>query len=118
MVTQTQPSLQRSYWVGLALGPLAWALDTQLQYSLVSGACTQGLLLFVAMAAVLMLAAFAGALISWRAARIDVASEWRDESGGGPRPFMAWIGAGSGIVFGLTIADQLAAFLVVNTCLR
>jgi hypothetical protein len=117
-MSQTQATSQVNYWVGLALGPMAWAVATQLQYSLVWGACTHDILLFVAVAAVLMLAAFAGALISWRAARVDVASEWRDESGGGPRTFIAWIGVGSGIIFGLTIANQLAAFLVVNTCLR
>jgi hypothetical protein len=117
-MTQTHATSQRIYWTGLALGPAAWAIDTQLQYSLVSDACARGILRLATAAAVLMLAAFAGALISWRAARLDAASEWRDESGGGPRTFMAWIGAGSGIIFGLTIADQLAAALMVNTCLR
>ena len=117
-MTQAQASSRRSYWLGLALGPLAWAIDTQLQYSLVGLGCSHDILLFVAVTAVLMVTAFAGALISWRVARIDAASEWRDESGGGPRTFIAWIGVGSGIIFGLTIANQLAAFLVVNTCLR
>jgi hypothetical protein len=117
-MTQTQAALRRNYWAGLALGPLAWAIDTQLQYSLVWAGCAHDLLFFVAVTAVLLLAAFAGAWISWRAARIDAASEWKDESGGGPRTFIAWIGAGSGVIFGLTIANQLAAFLMVNTCLR
>ena len=117
-MTQTHATSQRTYWSGLAVGPAVWAINTQLQYSLVAGGCTHHILLFVVVAAVLMLAAFAGALISWRAASVGAASEWRDESGGGARNFMAWIGAGSGIIFGLTIADQLAAFLMVNTCLR
>ena len=118
-MTQTQASSRRSYWVGLALGPSAWAIDTQLQYSLVArGRCTHDILLLVVVTAVLMLAAFSGALMSWRAARVDAASEWRDESGGGPRTFVAWIGVGSGIMFGLTIANQLGAFLMVNSCLR
>lgn len=116
-MTQTQTSL-RSYWVGLAIGPTAWAIDTQLQYSLVSGGCTHHIALLVTVTAVLMLAAFAGGWMSWRAARNDAVSEWSNESGGGPRTFLAWLGLGSGILFGLTIANQLAAFLVVNSCLR
>jgi hypothetical protein len=116
-MTQTQANL-RSYWVGLAIGPTAWGIDTQLQYSLVSGGCRQHIVLLVTVTAVLMLAAFAGGWISWRAARNDAASEWSNESGGGPRTFLAWLGLGSGILFGLTIANQLAAFLVVNSCLR
>jgi hypothetical protein len=117
-MTQSRATLEKGYWVGLALGPVAWAIDTQVQYSLLRGGCTRDILFFVTMATVLILVAFAGALISWRAARVDAASEWRDESGGGPRTFIAWIGVGSGVIFGLTIANQLAAFLMVNTCLR
>jgi hypothetical protein len=116
-MTQTQVTL-RSYWAGLAIGPTAWAIDTQLQYSLVSGGCTHHIVLLVTVTAVLMLAAFAGAWMSWRAARNDAPSEWSNESGGGPRTFLAWLGLGSGVLFGLTIANQLAAFLVVNSCLR
>ena len=115
-MSQTDTSSRWSYWTGAALGPAAWAIDTQLEYSLVTERCAQHIPFFVALSAVLMVVAFAGAVISWRAAGVDAESAWADASGGGPRTFIAWIGAGSGVIFGLTIANHVAALLTINTC--
>jgi hypothetical protein len=68
--------------------------------------------------ALLTLAAVGSALISLRATRTPVASQWTNSSGGLPAQFVAWVGVGSGLVFGLVIFNQFAASLIVNGCFR
>jgi hypothetical protein len=65
-----------------------------------------------------LLLAIAGGALSLYAARMPLESEWLDSSGGLPRRFVAWLGAGAGLLFALAIANQLAATLIVNGCLR
>jgi hypothetical protein len=106
------------YWTGVVLGPLAWAANTQIEYALVPFWCERRALVLIVTAAALTLAALAGGLLSWRAARTSLGFEWEQPSGGMPRSFIAWLGAGSGILFALVIADQLTASLMVSSCLR
>ena len=70
------------------------------------------------MSAALALVALAGTAISARAVRRGAGAEWTDAEGGGPRTFMAWLGVGTGLLFALVIANQLAASLMISPCLR
>lgn len=109
--------LRRLSWSGLWLGPAAWAINQQTNYALVPAVCDRALIVTLISAA-LTLTALAGGLMSLRVARTPLESEWLNSSGGLPRRFVAWMGAGAGILFALVIANQFAATLIVNGCLR
>jgi multisubunit Na+/H+ antiporter MnhB subunit len=70
------------------------------------------------LAAMLVVVAAAGTMISLRAVRRDAAAEWADSQGGRARNFMAWLGVGAGVLFALVIANQLAAAMMISPCLR
>jgi hypothetical protein len=106
------------HWLGVALGPAAWAVNLQTIYALAPHACARPTpatgILSIAMA----LIAITGTLLSLRAIRRDAAAEWTETQGGRARNFMAWLGVGSGIIFALVILNQLAAALMISPCLR
>lgn len=106
-------------WAGLVLGPAAWGLNTQLNYSLVPWTCGHQANLVAPVAAVLAIVAFAGAFVSWRAWREVPAQGSVDapESHQPPR-FLAGIGLTLGILFGLIIVMQGLASLIVSECAR
>ena len=106
------------YWAGVALGPLAWGINLQGVYALAHFSCETTKLSGTIMSAVLAIVALAGTAISARAVRRGAGAEWTDAQGGGPRTFMAWLGVGSGVLFALVIANQLAASLMITPCLR
>jgi hypothetical protein len=106
------------YWAGVALGPLAWGINLQGVYALAHFSCETTPLTGTIMSAVLAIVALAGTVISARAVRRGAGAEWAEAQGGGPRTFMAWLGVGSGILFALVIANQLAASLMISPCLR
>lgn len=109
--------LRRMSWSGLWLGPAAWAINQETNYSLVPAICDRTIV-FTVISAALSLTALAGGLMSLRVARTPLEAEWLDASGGVPRRFVAWVGTGAGILFALTIANQFVATLIVNGCLR
>jgi hypothetical protein len=106
------------YWAGVALGPIAWGINLQSVYAFAHFSCegtrASGSILSIALAIV----ALAGTAISARAVRRAAGAEWTDVQGGGPRTFMAWLGVGTGVLFALVIANQLAASLMISPCLR
>jgi uncharacterized membrane protein YidH (DUF202 family) len=106
------------YWAGVALGPLAWGINLQAVYAFAHFSCENTRLSGSILSAVLVIVSLAGSAISARAVRRSAKAEWTDEQGGGPRSFMAWLGVGSGVLFGLVIANQLAASLMLSPCLR
>jgi hypothetical protein len=107
-----------SPWAGIAFGAAAWGVSLQTNYALVPLFCGGGVGVISVLAALLTLAAIAGALISLRVARAPVESQWMDSCGGIPLQFIAWLGVGSGLVFALAIFNQFAASLIVNGCFR
>jgi hypothetical protein len=109
---------KRLSWSGLWLGAAAWGVSLQTTYSLVPLFCGGRGLIGTAIAAGLVLVALAGGVLSLRVARMPLEAEWVDPAGGLPHRFVAWIGVGAGLVFALAIANQLAATLVVDGCLR
>ncbi|UPJ44299.1 hypothetical protein IVB40_09910 [Bradyrhizobium sp. 40] len=106
------------YWAGVALGPIAWGINLQGIYVLAHFACEQTRISGAIMSAALAVVALAGTVISARAVRRGAGAEWTDAQGGGPRTFMAWLGVGSGVLFALVIANQLAASIMISPCLR
>jgi hypothetical protein len=106
------------YWAGVALGPLAWGVNLQGVYMLAHFSCENTKVSGAILSAVLAIVALAGTAISARAVRRGAGAEWADAQGGGPRTFMAWLGVGSGVLFALVIANQLAASLMISPCLR
>lgn len=106
------------YWAGVALGPLAWGINLQGVYVLAHFPCESTRISGAILSGVLAVVALAGTAISARAVRRGAGAEWADAQGGGPRTFMAWLGVGSGVLFALVIANQLAASLMISPCLR
>jgi len=106
------------YWAGVALGPLAWGLNLQGVYALAHFSCEKTRGSGAILSAILVLVALAGTAISARAVRQGASAEWTDGQGGGPRTFMAWLGVGTGVLFAVVIANQLAASLMIGPCLR
>ncbi|MCK1739617.1 hypothetical protein IVA80_01710 [Bradyrhizobium sp. 139] len=106
------------YWAGVALGPLAWGVNLQGVYVFAHFSCENTRMSGAILSAILAVLALAGTVTSARAARRSAGAEWADAQGGGPRTFMAWLGVGSGVLFALVIANQLAASLMISPCLR
>ena len=111
--------LHGTSWAGLAAGPFCWAVSTQLNYSLVQWACQRGWNLLPVIAAVLAVISLAGALLSWLAwRRHDETEVHLPEHDGHPRYLLSGIGVGAGVLFGLVIALQGVAALILDPCLR
>ena len=106
------------YWAGVALGPLAWGINVQGIYTFAHFSCENTRLSGGLLSGILALVALAGTAVSARAVRRSVGAEWSEAQGGGPRTFMAWLGVGTGVLFALVIANQLAASLMISPCLR
>jgi hypothetical protein len=115
----TSDAHQKSlYWAGVALGPAAWGIDQQGLYTMTHFACTKEGVASVIGPAVLAAISLTGSFISARAVKRRAASEWVEAQGGRARNFMAWLGVGTGVLFALVIANQLAASLIIGPCLR
>lgn len=106
------------YWGGIALGPAAWGINLQAVYAIVHFTCSRTTQSAIVLSTVLAVVALVGTFLSARAIGRSAQSEWTDAAGGGPRNFMAWLGAGTGVLFAIVIANQLAAALVISPCLR
>jgi uncharacterized membrane protein YidH (DUF202 family) len=117
-MTETAERSRLLYWAGVALGPVAWGLNLQGVYVLAHFSCESTRISGTIVSAVLAIVALIGTLISARAVRRSAGAEWSDAQGGLPRTFMAWIGVGTGVLFALVIANQLAASLLLSPCLR
>ena len=101
-------------WAGLATGPTAWALSTQINYALAPWPAAQGTPLVPLIALALIIFAIAGAAVSWRAWRVDRSAALVSASNGEPHQFVAGLGTLSGLLFALVIAMQGAAGLMVE----
>ena len=102
-------------WAGLAAGPAAWAVSTQLNYSIAHWQCTAKAFPSPWLSALAVLVALAGTFLSWRALN--------DPGHGIPPPetartrrFLAGGSLGIGALFALVILLQLAAGLIFGGC--
>jgi hypothetical protein len=102
---------------GLIAGPACWVVNTQAAYTVASEACLrQREILTPTMLALIAITA-ASAVMSGYSVR-SVEGEWFDACGGAANRLLAVISVGAAILFGLVIADQLAAMLILEGCLR
>jgi hypothetical protein len=103
----------------MVIGPAAWAIDTQLNYAFVEWTCGRAWNPIPAIASVLLLISLAGAalsLLAWR--RHDGPGMPMPEQDGHPRHLLSGIGVGAGVLFGVVIALQGLAGLLLGPCLR
>jgi hypothetical protein len=112
-------ALQEVSWAGLAAGPAAWAVDTQLNYALVPWACAHGRNVILAIAGVLAAVSLLGALLSclaWQ--RHDGPGMHIPEQDGHPRHLLSAIGTAAGLLFAIVIMLQGLAAVMISPCLR
>jgi uncharacterized Tic20 family protein len=105
-------------WAGAALGPIAWGINLQTIYAIAPRICGKSEFSAYMLTLVLVFVSLAGTFISVGAIRSSAGSDWVDAQGGRPRNFVSWIGAGTGVLFALVIANQFAAALMINPCLH
>ena len=106
------------YWIGVALGPAAWAINLQTIYAIAPHACARPTSATIILSIVMTLVATSGTLISLRGIRHHRPAERTEAQGGHARHFMAWLGVGSGAIFALVILNQLTAAMMISPCLR
>jgi hypothetical protein len=109
--------LKQAPLIGLIVGASAWALSTQLGYSLVSRNCDLAAGVAPFIAAVCLAIAIIGGALSLPAWPAD--EHFR--AGGGdarPRRFFALISVLAALVFALAILLQGVASLIVSGCQR
>ena len=114
-------SRSEAMWLcaGIFAGPLIWALQMQVGYVLVQGACASGsnLTLHVVTVVALILVA-GGAFISWRNWR-QAGQQQPSGKDGGPRArsnFMAVLGLSMNAMFFIAILAQGIASFVLHPC--
>ncbi|MER9586674.1 hypothetical protein [Mesorhizobium sp. M0276] len=78
-------------WGGLLSGPLAWAVSTQLNYSLVHWQCNRQVPIVLPIALALALFSLLGGALSWRAKRLGGAA-FKPERTRGTEQFVANLG--------------------------
>jgi hypothetical protein len=99
-------------WCGIFAGPVAWAINLQLNYALARWACERGSQAApVAISSILFVVAILGLLFSWRALRVvghtEVSTRVR---------FMAIGGMLLSAIFALTILASLVPHLYLSPC--
>jgi hypothetical protein len=106
-------------WAGLALGPACWVVSTQLNYALVPWFCGRGLNIAPVIAAALVVISLVGALWSWLAwGRYEGPGLHIPEQDGRPHDLLCGIGVAAGVLFGMVVAMQGVAGLILDPCLR
>ena len=83
------------YWIGVALGPAAWAINLQTIYAITPHACARPTSATIVLSIVLAIIAGSGSLISLRAIRRNAPAEWAEAQGGQAQNFMAWLKSGA-----------------------
>jgi hypothetical protein len=104
-------------WGGLLAGPLAWAISTQLNYSLVEWQCQHQVPVIPLATLALALLAIAGGVLSWRAWQQGVASP-KPERNADTERFVAQLGMLTAALFALVTLLQGAASLILDECMR
>ncbi|HEY8611389.1 MAG TPA: hypothetical protein VIL69_08895 [Roseomonas sp.] len=109
---------RRYSWAGLAAGPGAWAIGTQVKYSYASLACnSHAWIVTLGITLVSLIPAVLGAFLSWRAwqafrhAERQVPPDDKDA-----REFLAAVSIMVALLFAVAILMQGAAGLVFHGC--
>lgn len=106
-------------WAGLLAGPAALAINLEASYALAAWTCSAGTGPIVALSAVLLATALAGAFLSWRAWHaLPQQVPLDDSTSRQPIALVAAAGVFLGCLFALVIALQGSAALVLDGCIR
>ena len=105
-------------WAGLVAGPTAWAINTQLGYSLVPWICASQVNLVPPLALAFALTAAVGGVLSWSSLDGSEANSADGHGGGRPRQLLAGVGVLAAMLFAAVILTQGAAGLVLHGCER
>jgi hypothetical protein len=97
-------------WIGLAVGPLTWALSTQANYALAALDCHLRWPLVSTIALCLAVAAVGAGGVSFAA--------WRRNGQTLAMRFVTGLSAGTGILFAAVVFMQAAATLFLTGCER
>jgi hypothetical protein len=111
--------LKQAPLIGLLVGAAAWAISTQLSYSLVSISCDSAAGLVPLIATISLTVAIVGGALSLPAS--SALEGPTVQVGGGdarPRRFFAVISALAALIFALAILLQGVASLIVSGCQR
>lgn len=102
---------------GIFLGPLAWLINTQLNYALVPWICAHQVRLVPIVAFAAALVSLAGGFLSWRAFRLSPITPAPDSTGAGrPHRFTALAGMAIAALFTAVIVLQGLAGLMFHGC--
>ena len=118
-VGRVMAPLKQAPLIGLLVGAAAWAISTQLSYSLVSISCDSAAGFVPLIAMISLTVAIVGGALSLPAWSADERQTVR--AGGGdarPRRFFAVISVLTALVFALAILLQGVASLIVSGCQR
>ncbi|MEZ0171302.1 hypothetical protein [Microvirga sp. TS319] len=104
---------------GIFLGPLAWLINTQLNYALVPWICAHQVRLVPVVSVAAALVSLVGGLLSWRAFRLSPITPPSDSTGAGrPHRFTALAGMAIAALFTAVIVLQGVAGLMFHGCER
>jgi hypothetical protein len=103
---------------GLVLGPLAWGLSTQANYSMAAGECLSWEFPITWTAIGLAGLALVGALLSFVASRQAAGHPAGTRHKPRTEVFLSRIGFASGLLFALVIALQASASTIFSGCIR
>jgi hypothetical protein len=111
--------LKQAPLIGLLVGAAAWAISTQLSYSLVSISCDSAVSLTPLIATICLTVAIVGGALSLPSSSA-LEGPTVKVGGGDPRPrrFFAVISALAALIFSLAILLQGVASLIVSGCQR
>lgn len=106
-----------AHWAGLASGPGAWALSTQIQYAATPLSCSYGTILHVVLSIILAVCGLLGGGLSYAAYR-DLKTASVPNLQRAPRMLVATLSMISAGLFAFGILLQGAAGLFLTGCQR
>jgi hypothetical protein len=113
----SRPQPLWTLWSGILAGPIAWAFDLVISYSLVKWTCTSQRTSVLQLVALLSLVTIGiGALIAWRGLRQAAEPIAGGDEGLQRARFMAILGLASCALFALTVVAGAIPQFVLDAC--
>ncbi|RDI61214.1 hypothetical protein [Microvirga subterranea] len=104
---------------GIFAGPVAWLLNTQINYALTPWICAHQVMLVPVIALAMAAISLFGGFLSWSAYRTSSVTPKPDSTGAGrPHRFVAIIGVAIACLFSLVILVQGAGGFIFHGCER
>jgi len=104
-------------WFGMLGGPMGWALNQQISYSLVPQICKTGHHAWIHITSIVCLAiALSAGVVALKSLRAQERPIEQEESDSARPSFMAVLGIMSSLFFSLIIVAQIIAGFMVDPC--